>query len=119
MIGVQNQGDVESALHYFVGTLLGQRVQEIGSVAQFRIALNDRLLVPQPVKRCDKRACLRHEARGLTYVRFRRSVLGLGVVQRKHGNGCAQDVHWSLVACEPQEIDHCAGNRPLSNQLLF
>ena len=119
MVGVQDHGHVEGALHDIVGPVPGQRVEKIGGEPQPGIAGDDRLTVAQAVERGDDRGRLRHELDRLFIIRFRRHIARLRIVQAEHRYRRAQDIHWCGLRHGREEIDHCTGNSAMRAQVAF
>ena len=116
MIGVQSEGNVEGALHDFVGPFSGQRIQEIRRQSEFRIALDDFLPIAQPIKGGDDGRRLRHQLLRFAHVGFGRHVVRFRIVDAQHRYGGPKDVHRLAFRNALEEIDDRRGNRAVLDQ---
>ncbi len=119
MIGVQDQRDIEHALHHLVRLFAGERVKEVARESQLRIALQDRLAGAQAIEGSDNGRRLRHQASGLLDIRLHGVVARLGIIERQHGHRGAQHVHGRGFRNLAEKLDYLFRDWPVLNQIGF
>jgi hypothetical protein len=118
VVGVQDECHVEGVLHYVVGSLAGQSVEEVRGEAEVRVVIDGRQVFAQAVVGGRDGGGLRHQPYTLAPIGFDRRVRLFRVEHAEHGNGGAQHVHGIGGGGDDlQEIDHARGQRTSSHQV--
>ena len=93
VIGMEDEGDIEDALHDLVGLLAGERIDEVGGVTEGRIARHDRLAIAQLVEGGDESGDARHELDGFGDIGVGGRIGREWIIETQQRDGCAKDVH--------------------------
>ena len=119
MIRVQDQRDVKSMLHNIVGTLSGQRIQEVFGEGHGGVATDDVQALTKAVEGRHNRGGLRHETHCLAGVGFRRHIRCFRIVNAQHRYGSAQNVHGIGLRHVLQKIDDLSGDTPVGSEVFL
>ncbi len=127
VVGVQDEGDVESFFSRGGGLFAVQHPEEVGRVREGLIRRDHRLALANAVEEGDEHGDLRGEPVALAHIGLVGGVLFIRVVDAEQGDGGAQDLHRRGVLRDAlQEVDdrsrHLAGGGQLGGecgQLFF